>query len=552
MKADADDQQRLERRLRSFAARHASHHAPLALVTSGGTAADLEHNCVRFLDNFSTGTRGAHAVEELCRRGYAVVHLKREGSVSPFGRVLANAIKCGKGGGGPTFDSFGAMFDCGGGSDDDCDGDGGDFGLQDVDDEEEDEKAKISGGKRAVDPWMYSGNDDQKDDSDAGYNPGSGRSRQRKQRGMELSLNPRLAGSPLLQSNLRAYKRIKRQGLLLTITFRTVDDYIRKLQLCSEAVSICGSLTLVYLAAAVSDFYVPDERKALHKIQSRDYGIRSQASSSLDSASSRGDEGAAAPETTMQVQSDNTLTLTLYPVPKVIPKLRREWCPDAFVVSFKLETDPSILRQKSVLAMERNAVHMVIGNELATRYEKVFILTRKDGDFYDDDDDDDVDFGEQGGNGSTDAADSSYQLPAGYHIAEVTAAHGYGMSSSLALGNGAEGGGADALEYATIEYVARRHFHYISTHVGEGAVVPNLSRSEAPPASAAELASRHTLNAASLHRKRLDEQHRQLQRERLKLRLAELAWNVAGSALGMALSYGIARMLQGRQRQGMV
>ena len=68
-------------KLRNFTTRHTAHHVPLALVTSGGTAAPLERNCVRFLDNFSTGTRGAHAVEELCQRGYAVLHLKREGSL---------------------------------------------------------------------------------------------------------------------------------------------------------------------------------------------------------------------------------------------------------------------------------------------------------------------------------------------------------------------------------------------------------------------------------------------------------------------------------------
>ena len=33
-------------------------------------------------------------------------------------------------------------------------------------------------------------------------------------------------------------------------------------------------------------------------------------------------------------------------------------------------------------------------------------------------------------------------------------------------------------------------------------------------------------------------------------RAPELAWNVAGSTIGMALSYGIARMLQGRDQRG--
>jgi phosphopantothenate---cysteine ligase (ATP) len=35
----------------------------IAVVTSGGTAVPLERNTVRFIDNFSTGTRGAKCTE---------------------------------------------------------------------------------------------------------------------------------------------------------------------------------------------------------------------------------------------------------------------------------------------------------------------------------------------------------------------------------------------------------------------------------------------------------------------------------------------------------
>ena len=38
---------------------------PLAVVTSGGTTVPLERQCVRFIDNFSAGTRGALSVEQL-------------------------------------------------------------------------------------------------------------------------------------------------------------------------------------------------------------------------------------------------------------------------------------------------------------------------------------------------------------------------------------------------------------------------------------------------------------------------------------------------------
>ncbi len=36
---------------------------PIVVVTSGGTTVPLERRCVRFIDNFSAGTRGALSTE---------------------------------------------------------------------------------------------------------------------------------------------------------------------------------------------------------------------------------------------------------------------------------------------------------------------------------------------------------------------------------------------------------------------------------------------------------------------------------------------------------
>jgi hypothetical protein len=41
----------------------------VAVVTSGGTTAPLERRCVRFLDNFSQGTRGALSAEQFLAVG---------------------------------------------------------------------------------------------------------------------------------------------------------------------------------------------------------------------------------------------------------------------------------------------------------------------------------------------------------------------------------------------------------------------------------------------------------------------------------------------------
>ncbi|KAL4855126.1 Phosphopantothenate--cysteine ligase 2 [Chlorella vulgaris] len=57
---------------------------PVVLITSGGTTVPLERNCVRFIDNFSKGTRGALSAEQFLQAGYAVIFLSRHGSAQPF------------------------------------------------------------------------------------------------------------------------------------------------------------------------------------------------------------------------------------------------------------------------------------------------------------------------------------------------------------------------------------------------------------------------------------------------------------------------------------
>ncbi len=49
----------------------------IALVTSGGTTVPLENQTVRFIDNFSAGTRGATSAEYFLQAGYAVIFLHR-------------------------------------------------------------------------------------------------------------------------------------------------------------------------------------------------------------------------------------------------------------------------------------------------------------------------------------------------------------------------------------------------------------------------------------------------------------------------------------------
>jgi hypothetical protein len=66
--------------------------------------------------------------------------------------------------------------------------------------------------------------------------------------------------------------------------------------------------------------------------------------------------------------------LTLQRVPKALGTLRAVWAPAAMVVSFKLETDEALLAGKAAGAVAAYGVHLVVGNMLHTRKERVYLV----------------------------------------------------------------------------------------------------------------------------------------------------------------------------------
>eukprot|EP00698_Gefionella_okellyi_P003318 TRINITY_DN13090_c0_g1_i1.p1 TRINITY_DN13090_c0_g1~~TRINITY_DN13090_c0_g1_i1.p1 ORF type:complete len:345 (+),score=63.65 TRINITY_DN13090_c0_g1_i1:43-1035(+) len=254
----AEDRKALD----EFVAKHNAAGRRIAIVTSGGTTIPLEVNTVRFLDNFSAGTRGAASTEYFLELGYAVIFLHRRFSLEPFSRQFTPAAH----------------------------------------------------------NWLD-------------------------------FLTPDKAGDPSLKVEAgrlgeqlfacwRRYSDVQQEGLLLRVSFVTLADYLHQLRNVSQAVRPCGSNAVLYLAAAVSDFYLPTKMMAEHKIQS----------------------------------ADGPLSLNLQRVPKMLLVLHDEWCPQAFIVSFKLETDPSLLLKKAKHSLSRYAVHLVVANLLQTRKDEVQLV----------------------------------------------------------------------------------------------------------------------------------------------------------------------------------
>lgn len=265
---------------RTFIQQHADQKRRVALVTSGGTTVPLENQTVRFIDNFSAGTRGATSAEYFLECGYAVIFLHRQFSLLPYSRHYSHSTNC--------FLDF-MMFN--------------DGGSVVVDTEYQQEMSNV----------------------------------------------------------LRKYQKAKQENTLLVLPFTNVNEYLWYLRELAMLMQPLGPKSLFYLAAAVSDFFVPADRMVEHKIQSSEEFYTTQANGDDDRPPAAHMEG-------------KKLVIDLDPVPKFLKLLVDRWAPRSMIISFKLETDPSILSDKARSALKKYSHHLVIGNLLNTRkWEVLFV-----------------------------------------------------------------------------------------------------------------------------------------------------------------------------------
>ena len=274
--------------LDDFFSKHHEHlrngNKKIAFITSGGTSAPLEKPpmAVRFLDNFSSGARGAALCEYLSKEGYCVVSLRRTGSKLPFVR------KCEK------------LFT---------------------------KKEKNVHNEHVDFLSMFSNNSNNKETKDGEENDG-------------------------LISKLKSIQADRERAYMehgfLEIEFTTVYEYLHLLRLVSEKVNSYANDVMIIHAAAVSDFYIPWSELASHKIQSN------------------------------ALETSGNLFANFSSTPKMLKMCRDVWAPNAFCVSFKLETDASIIKQKTLSAMEKYNMHCIVANELDKRYDEVTIFQKEE------------------------------------------------------------------------------------------------------------------------------------------------------------------------------
>ena len=265
-----------------FIQQHLPSARRVVLITSGGTTVPLENQTVRFIDNFSAGTRGATSAEYFLDAGYAVIFFHRQFSLLPYSRHYSHSTNC--------FLDF------------------------------------MTEGEHG-----------------------------------EVVANPEYQEKML--SVLRKYQAAKTSKTLLLLPFTTVNDYLWELKEIALLMRPLGSRGLFYLAAAVSDFFIPRHKLVEHKIQSSDIADQPDPPERSLTAVHHAPNALG-----------KKLMINLDPVPKFLKSLVEGWAPEGMIVSFKLETDPSLLVSKAQSALRRYAHHLVIGNLLSTRkWEVVFI-----------------------------------------------------------------------------------------------------------------------------------------------------------------------------------
>ena len=272
---------------KAFISYHLETNRSVVLVTSGGTTVPLENQTVRFIDNFSAGTRGATSAEYFLEAGYAVIFLHRQFSLLPYSRHYSHSTNC--------------FLD-----------------------------------------YMAEGHNG------------------------EVVVNPEYQQKML--EVLRKYNAARKENKLLVLSFTTVTEYLWELKEIATLMKPLGPKALFYLAAAVSDFFLPKDRISEHKIQSSESSkpvTNGTPNAEITSSSSAG--------------PGKKLMIDLDPVPKFLKTLVDGWAPEGMIVSFKLETDHSLLVTKSRQALEKYSHHLVIGNLLSTRkYEVVFVTPSRE------------------------------------------------------------------------------------------------------------------------------------------------------------------------------
>ena len=129
---------------------------------------------------------------------------------------------------------------------------------------------------------------------------------------------------------------------IILIPYITIHEYLFLYEEITKKISVFNYNSIIFLASAVSDFYIPQNEIIENKIQSN--------------------------------ENKNGLNIHLKNVNKEIFKIKDEWNKNCFLITFKLETDKNILFDKANKSIIKTKSDLIIANLLQTRYNEVYFV----------------------------------------------------------------------------------------------------------------------------------------------------------------------------------
>ena len=264
---------------------------------------------MRFLDNFSAGTRGSSSAEHFLRTGdYAVIFLHRQHSLQPFSRHYSHSTN-------PFLDLL-EVVDSVSGVPVPVPVAAADSFPEETPAQPDGELSAPSpslGGTRPLFPHVppvVTGSQPPSRTSSSQALHAAGLIKPEEADRHDVRIAHRHL--PPMLSLLKSYQLVQSLGILHSIPFVTVEDYLFLLRGVSRVMGLAkddkghalGRRGMYYLAAAVSDFYIPTQRMSEHKIQS----------------------------------GKGSLTIEMDQVPKVLQHVVQDWSNDGFIVSFKVSS----------------------------------------------------------------------------------------------------------------------------------------------------------------------------------------------------------------------
>ncbi|KAJ8525883.1 hypothetical protein ON010_g15244 [Phytophthora cinnamomi] len=183
---------------------------------------------------------------------------------------------------------------------------------------------------------------------------------------------------------------------VLNLSFTSVQQYLMLVRLTAKAMEVAKDRGVVVLAATLMDFYVPvDPPAAAMEAADEAGGVEpapsSTSSSSSSSSSSKHSKTRHIKKLAKKIakKKSDEFSVNFVRVPNMIRKIRKDWCPKAFLITCKHQLDSGEDIEAAHADLEKWGVDVIAGNHhsreilLITEQEETIVTCPDDEDIND-------------------------------------------------------------------------------------------------------------------------------------------------------------------------